>query len=78
MAATTAVKRQPRYILLVDWNRKYDWPTQGALRNLAQYRTSNGFQEAFVKVGRRVLIDEAKFFECVARKNEEVACHAAH
>lgn len=75
--ATTAVKKQPRLIALVDWNRKYDWPTQGGLRHLAQYRTRNGFAPAFVKVGRRVLIDEAKFFECVARKNEEVACHAA-
>ena len=73
----SAVKKQPRLIALVDWNRKYDWPTQGALRHLAQYRASNGFGEAFVKVGRRVVIDEAKFFECVARKNEEVACHAA-
>ncbi len=75
--ATTAVKRQPRYILLVDWNRKYDWPTQGGLRHLMQYRATNGFAPAFVKVGRRVLIVEAKFFECVARQNEEVAHHAA-
>ena len=71
------VKKQPRYILLVDWNRKYDWPTQGALRHLMQYRATNGFASAFVKVGNRVLIDEAKFFECVARQNEWEACHAA-
>ncbi len=72
-----AVKRQPRYVLLVDWNRKYDWPTQGALRHLMQYRATNGFAAAFVKCGNRVLIDEAKFFECVARQNEKEACHAA-
>ena len=71
------VKKQPRYILLVDWNRKYDWPTQGGLRHLMQYRATNGFASAFVKVGNRVLIDEAKFFECVARQNEWEACHAA-
>lgn len=75
--ATQAVKKQPRYILLVDWNRKYDWPTQGGLRHLMQYRATNGFQDAFVKVRNRVLIDEAKFFECVARQNEWEACHAA-
>ena len=75
--ATTAVKRQPRYILLVDWNRKYDWPTQGALRHLMQYRETNGFESAFVKIGRRVVIDEARFFECVARQNELDACQAA-
>ena len=75
--ATQVVKRQPRYVLLVDWNRKYDWPTQGALRHLMQYRATNGFESAFVKIGRRVVIDEAKFFECVARQNELDACHAA-
>ena len=71
------VKKQPRYILLVDWNRKYDWPTQGGLRHLMQYRETNGFKPAFVKCGNRVLIDEAKFFECVALRNELEACHAA-
>ena len=60
---------KPRYILLVDWNRKYDWPTQGGLRHLMQYRKTNGFADAFVKVGNRVLIDETKFFDCVARRN---------
>ncbi len=75
--ATHAVKTQPRLIALVDWNRKYDWPTQGGLRHLAQYRATNGFAPAFVKVGHRVLIDEAKFFECVARRNEEADCYAA-
>jgi hypothetical protein len=69
-------KQQPRYVLLVDWNRKYDWPTQGALRYLMQYRATNGFESAFVKIGRRVVIDEAKFFECVARQSEKEACHA--
>ena len=68
--ATQAVKKQPRYIRLIDWNQKYDWPNQGALRYLAQYKATNGFQDAFVKVGGRVLIDEAKFFEAVVRRAE--------
>ena len=75
--ATQAVKKQPRYILLVDWNLHHAWPTQGALRHLMQYRATNGFASAFVKVGNRVLIDEAKFFEAVARRNELEACDAA-
>ena len=75
--ATQAVKKQPRYILLVDWNLHHAWPTQGALRHLMQYRASNGFAPAFVKIGRRVVIDEGKFFECVARQNEQVACYEA-
>ena len=31
------------------------------------HRESNGFAPAFVKCGRRVLIDEVEFFNCVAR-----------
>ena len=71
------VKKQPHLIPLVDWNRYHVWPPQGGLRHLVVHRTTNGFESAFVKVGRRVLIDETKFFECVARKNELGACHAA-
>lgn len=29
----------------------------------------NGFAEAFVRIGRRVLIDDAKFFEIVAKQS---------
>ena len=69
---------KPKLIPLSEWNRYHVWPPQGGLRHLVTHKVANGFAPAFVKVGRRVLIDEAKFFECVARKNEEVACHAAH
>ena len=30
----------------------------------------NGFAKAFKRVGKRVLIDEEVFFECVDEKNE--------
>lgn len=43
--------------------------SQGSLRNLRFHRQTNGFKDAFVSVGRRVLIDEEKFFECIARQN---------
>jgi hypothetical protein len=32
------------------------------------FREANGFATAFKKVGRRVLIDEAEFFECCNRQ----------
>lgn len=59
----------PRLIPLVDWNKHHEWPPQGGLRHLMFYRESNGFARAFVKCGRRVLIDEAAFFECVAHSS---------
>ncbi|MBL8252492.1 MAG: hypothetical protein JNJ76_02710 [Candidatus Competibacter sp.] len=57
----------PRLIPLTDWIHYHPWPPIGGLRHLMFYRESNGFAPAFVKCGRRVLIDEAEFFDCVAR-----------
>ena len=68
---------KPRLIPLVEWNRYHIWPPQGGLRHLVTHKARNGFSPAFVKCGRRVLIDEAKFFDCVARRNELEACNAA-
>lgn len=55
-----------RFIPLTDWPKYHPWPPIGGLRHLMFNREHNGFSRAFVKCGRRVLIDEARFFECVA------------
>lgn len=73
----TAKPTQGRLILLTDWNRYHDWPTQGMLRHYAQYRATNGFAPAFIKVQRRILIKENEFYRCVNRLQEQEACHAA-
>lgn len=41
----------------------------GGLRALRFNSASNGFGPAFVKVGRKVLINEARFFEIVESQN---------
>jgi hypothetical protein len=68
---------QSRLILLTDWNRYHDWPTQGTLRHYAQYRATNGFGSAFLKVQRRILIKENEFYRCVNRLQEREAYDAA-
>lgn len=52
------------------WNEHHDWPPIGGLRHLIFHADTNGFKDAFRRVGRRVLIDEEKFFECVERQNK--------
>lgn len=47
--------------------------SEPALRNLRFHQDTNGFAPAFINVGRKVLIDEAKFFECIANQNTKVA-----
>ena len=53
-----------------EWNTHHVWPPKGGLRHLIFNAETNGFKDAFVRVGRRVLVDEAKFFECVEMQNQ--------
>ena len=66
-----AVSPVPRLIPLTDWNKHHEWPPQGGLRHLMFYRESNGFARAFVKCGRRVLVNEQEFFSAVARNGAQ-------
>ena len=47
---------------------------QGGLRALRFNQHSNGFAPAFVSVGRKVLIEEARFFEIVNQQNASNRC----
>ncbi len=42
-----------------------------SLRWLLYQRKGNGLHKAVVRVGRRVLIDEARFFQWIAEQNGE-------
>jgi hypothetical protein len=54
---------QTRLIPLADWPKFHPWPTERALRWIFFHREKNGFSSCVVRVGRRILMDEAKFFE---------------
>jgi hypothetical protein len=61
-----------RYIPVPNWEKHYEWPRIGGLRNLIFNRQKNGFDKFGVvkKVGKRVLIDENAFFQWVANQGE--------
>lgn len=72
---------QPRALLTVrQFSDKHSAFTQGALRNLIflapSRKTSrgtiqgNGLNMALVRIGRKVLIDEAKFFQWIDGQQE--------
>ena len=63
------MQTQTRLIPITDWNQYHPWPPTGGMRHLRFHENAKGFSGAFIKVGRRVLVDEARFFECV--KNQE-------
>ena len=68
---TTQQQNQPssRLIPVPEWNQHHSWPPQGGLRHLIFNATTNGFDKAFKRVGRRVLVDEAEFFACIDKQN---------
>jgi len=57
-----------RLIPVTQWSKYHPWPPVGGLRHLIFYATKNGFEAVIRRCGRRVLIDEAAFFDW-ARSN---------
>jgi hypothetical protein len=51
------------------WPERHPWPTVGGLRHLIFNAKSNGFHKVVRRAGRRVLIDEAAFFQWVDDQN---------
>lgn len=59
-----------RLIPVPKWKEDHAWPPDGGLRHLIFNSSSNGFDKVIRRVGRRVLIDEAAFFEWVKAQNQ--------
>jgi hypothetical protein len=62
-----------RLIPVPKWNEFHPWPPPGGMRYLIFNAKRNGFAKAFKRVGKRVLIDEEVFFECIDEKNLEAS-----
>ncbi|MEI7997608.1 MAG: hypothetical protein WCH01_22195 [Methylococcaceae bacterium] len=60
---------QNHLIPVSEWNQHHSWPPIGGMRHLIFNAKTNGFDSAFKRVGRRVLVDEAEFFAIIARMN---------
>lgn len=60
---TEKLEQKRRLIPVTKWCDFHSWPPIGGLRHLIFYENTNGFKHCIVRIGRRVLIDENKFFE---------------
>jgi hypothetical protein len=65
---------QGRLIPVTKWGEYHPWPPIGGLRHLIFHAETNGFASCIVRVGRRILIDEGKFFAW-ARGSEPESPH---
>lgn len=57
-----------RLIPATKWQEFHPWPPVGGLRHLIFNAHRNGFGVVVRRVGRRVLIDEAAFFQWAAQQ----------
>mgnify|MGYP006215679993 CR=1 FL=1 len=55
--------QKTKLIPVTKWPEIHKWPPIGGLRHLIHNSSKNGFDHCIVRIGRRVLINEAKFFE---------------
>lgn len=59
-----------KLVPVTDWNKHHPWPPVGGLRHIIFNADKNGFSPCIKRVGRRVLIDERRFFEIVEAQNK--------
>jgi hypothetical protein len=67
---TCPARKEHRLIPVTQWKDYHPWPPIGGLRHLIFFEKTNGFAHCIVRVGRRVLIDEEKFFEWAFRRKD--------
>lgn len=68
------MEKQSMLLTVKDFNNKYpSWPSHSALRAIIIDASwgKNNFKDAFIRVGRRVLVDEEKFWEIVKANGEQ-------
>ena len=59
---------QDPFIPAAKWNDYHDWPPPGGMRHLIFHADSNGFKDAFARVGGRVLVDHQRFWKIVSQR----------
>jgi hypothetical protein len=55
------------------WNSKYEYPSIGQLRWMIFNGPLTGFDDCVVRIGRRVFIDEDRYWNWVNNKNPKMA-----
>lgn len=55
-------------LTLKQFAEKNPWPNESTLRNLYYKRKSNGLDKSFIKVGKRIIVDEEVFFSLIKAK----------
>ena len=68
---TTAIEanQQAPILTLKQFTQTYSWPTESGLRAYAFRAAELGMESAFLRIGRRLLIDPMEFFALIRKCN---------
>ena len=58
-------KNKISLLTVKQFSEKHSAFTEGSLRHLIFFSETNGFSDVIVRIGRRILIDESRFFTWV-------------
>jgi len=70
MHKTNETNQLPSLLTVKLFSAKHPAFTQSILRSWLFNSTNNGFNQCIVRIGRKVLLDEAAVFEWINSKNE--------
>lgn len=63
-------KEDKRFLTVSQFCKEFNpWPTEAGLRTIIFYSHENGFNTAFRRVGRRVLVEVDTFWEIVNKSS---------
>lgn len=65
--------KEIKYLTVKQFCSKQPWPTESALRAIildAKWKQNN-FKSAFIRIGRRVLVNEKEFWNCLEKNKKE-------
>ncbi len=67
------IERKTSLVPLTKWPEKHSYPTIRQLRWLVFNEGTNGFSACVVRIGRRVFIEENRFFEWIRMNNPNIS-----
>ena len=66
----------PRLFTIEQFVQRHPWASGGGVRWQRFNCKTNGFQSAFLTIGRKVLVDEDEYFRCVDQLNDRTRGYA--
>ena len=65
------MKANKIFLTLKQFSQLYKWPTYRGVVRIYTLRKEKGYDTAFLREGRRILVDVNEFFDCLERKNKK-------